>query len=452
MRNKFLLAIVSLCIVGITTNAQTQEKPKTTFGFKAGVNLSNLNVKDWAGVESKGRTGVVGGLFIDIPFGRVISVQPEFLYSQMGGKLKGVTNISQEVDQKLTYFSIPLLLKFNVSRHFSFLVGPQFDFLSTSQLSYGGTSTNNDSKFNKNDIAATAGIQFWMGRYFGIDARYIYGTKNISHYNSSSLTNYGKMNNQAFQITANIRFGKPAYVAPVVVAPVVIPQVADTDGDGINDNDDKCPAVAGLAKYGGCPIPDTDGDGINDEADKCPTVAGLAKYAGCPIPDTDGDGINDEEDKCPTVAGLARYNGCPIPDTDGDGINDEEDKCPNRVGLADNFGCPVIGIKSYEIAFKSGKAVLLPKSKLLLDSVVTYLQTNTGVNVAIDGYTDNSGTDKINDPLSVKRAEATKAYLVIKGIDAARMTTAGYGSKNPVADNKTPEGRRKNRRIEIKIQ
>jgi hypothetical protein len=49
-----------------------------------------------------------------------------------------------------------------------------------------------------------------------------------------------------------------------------------------------------------------------------------------PIPDTDGDGINDEDDKCPSQSGVARYGGCPIPDTDGDGVNDEEDKCPNR--------------------------------------------------------------------------------------------------------------------------
>jgi hypothetical protein len=52
---------------------------------------------------------------------------------------------------------------------------------------------------------------------------------------------------------------------------------------------------------------DTDKDGIVDSLDKCPTVAGIAKYKGCPIPDTDKDGINDEQDKCPTVAGLAKY-------------------------------------------------------------------------------------------------------------------------------------------------
>jgi hypothetical protein len=73
--------------------------------------------------------------------------------------------------------------------------------------------------------------------------------------------------------------------------------------------------------------------------------------------DKDGDGVLDVDDNCPDVAGFAKYGGCPIPDTDADGINDEEDKCPNVGGPADNFGCPVIGIKAYEIAFKSGSAV-----------------------------------------------------------------------------------------------
>jgi len=227
---------------------------------------------------------------------------------------------------------------------------------------------------------------------------------------------------------------------------------ADSDKDGIIDSLDKCPTVPGVLKYDGCPVPDSDKDGINDDEDKCPTVSGLARYQGCPVPDTDKDGINDEEDKCPTVAGPASNQGCPLVDTDNDGLVDAEDKCPNVAGPIDNFGCPVIGIKSYQIVFKVESAILLPEGKLLLDTVVAYLKRNADVNVTIDGHTDNTGSDRINNPLSKKRANATKAYLVSKGIDAGRMTTAGYGSKQPVADNKTAKGRRLNRRIEIRIK
>lgn len=106
----------------------------------------------------------------------------------------------------------------------------------------------------------------------------------------------------------------------------------DMDGDGITDDMDECPEVAGTEATNGCP--DADMDGIADKNDKCPNTAGLAKFMGCP--DTDGDGIIDKDDACPTVAG--NVNGCP--DTDGDGIIDGEDKCPEVAGGRATMGCP----------------------------------------------------------------------------------------------------------------
>ncbi len=246
--------------------------------------------------------------------------------------------------------------------------------------------------------------------------------------------------------------------APVLVTPPPPPPPVekDTDGDGILDKDDKCPTVAGTPKYQGCPIPDTDGDGINDEQDKCPTVKGIAKYQGCPIPDTDGDGVNDEEDKCPTVAGVARLQGCPVPDTDGDGVNDEEDKCPTVKGSAANFGCPELKEKynfSYDkVKFITGSAILTKPSKVELNKVVLALNENPTLKVKIEGHTDNTGTDKINIPLAIKRANSVKTYFLSKKVAAARLMTEGFGSSKPMADNATPAGRAQNRRVEFKIQ
>jgi outer membrane protein OmpA-like peptidoglycan-associated protein len=115
-------------------------------------------------------------------------------------------------------------------------------------------------------------------------------------------------------------------------------------------------------------------------------------------------------------------------------------------------GCPRIDFQASDVTFQSGKAILLTAGKKELDVVADFLSKNPSVKVSIEGHTDNSGSDKINQPLSEKRAAAAKAYLVSKGIAEDRMTTSGYGSSQPIADNKTTAGRQKNRRVEIKIQ
>jgi outer membrane protein OmpA-like peptidoglycan-associated protein len=238
--------------------------------------------------------------------------------------------------------------------------------------------------------------------------------------------------------------------APIV--PAVVPK--DTDGDGITDDNDKCPTVPGVAKYAGCPVPDTDKDGIDDDNDKCPTVPGVARYQGCPIPDTDKDGINDEEDKCPNEAGVARYQGCPVPDTDGDGVNDEEDKCPTEKGLPENFGCPKLEDYKFDarkVQFVTGSSQLTKAAMTELDKGATILKEHPKINISIEGHTDNTGSVAGNQKLSEKRAVAVKAYLAKKGVGEDRMTTSGFGQSKPIADNKTAAGRASNRRVEFKI-
>ena len=295
---------------------------------------------------------------------------------------------------------------------------------------------------------AGAGIQFHVfGDHFVyLQTGYKFG-----------LTTYAQDNfNYSIGFTAPLRDRKTIKAKPVPEAPIAyqVPKVLDSDGDGVLDVDDSCPNVPGSARFHGCPLLDTDGDGIFDLDDSCPTVKGYARYHGCPIPDTDGDGINDEEDLCPTVKGVARYHGCPIPDTDGDGINDEEDSCPTVRGVAENHGCPEIQTKLNELAknvyFGTGSSVITPKTKKSLDAVASILTTNPSSKLAIEGYTDNLGNPQTNKNLSQKRADAIKNYFVKSGIDVTRFIATGYGSENPIGDNKTAEGRSKNRRVELK--
>jgi OOP family OmpA-OmpF porin len=101
--------------------------------------------------------------------------------------------------------------------------------------------------------------------------------------------------------------------------------------------------------------------------------------------------------------------------------------------------------------FDFDKSVLKPEGKAKLDDLVGKVKgINLEVIIAV-GHTDAVGSDGYNQGLSVKRSEAVKAYLVSKGIEKNRVYTEGKGEKQPVADNKTTEGRSKNRRVEIEV-
>ena len=101
--------------------------------------------------------------------------------------------------------------------------------------------------------------------------------------------------------------------------------------------------------------------------------------------------------------------------------------------------------------FDFDKSVLKPEGKAKLDDLIGKVKgINLEVIIAV-GHTDSVGTDAYNQKLSIKRSEAVKAYLVSKGIEKNRVYTEGKGEKQPVADNKTKEGRAKNRRVEIEV-
>jgi outer membrane protein OmpA-like peptidoglycan-associated protein len=116
---------------------------------------------------------------------------------------------------------------------------------------------------------------------------------------------------------------------------------------------------------------------------------------------------------------------------------------------------PPAGTKISELPganFDFNKATIKPEGKVKLDEAVALLNKYPDMKVSCDGYTDSIGSDAYNMKLSQRRAEAVVSYLESKGIAASRLTAKGFGKSNPVADNKTAEGRAKNRRVEIVVR
>lgn len=109
-----------------------------------------------------------------------------------------------------------------------------------------------------------------------------------------------------------------------------------------------------------------------------------------------------------------------------------------------------INVSAKSIQFKTGKATLTENSFALLDAVAELMMHYPNNKWAIDGFTDNVGKADKNVTLSENRAQAVADYLVKKGVPAANLYVNGHGADNPIADNSTPDGRKQNRRVEIK--
>jgi OOP family OmpA-OmpF porin len=200
---------------------------------------------------------------------------------------------------------------------------------------------------------------------------------------------------------------------------------------------------------------DSDGDGVTDDLDKCPdTQPGISVDTdGCPQ-DSDGDGVADHLDKCPGTPSGAPVDstGCPK-DSDNDGVYDYLDKCPGTLKEieVDDKGCPVpikeeVSIELY-VEFAFDRAIVKNIYHDHLTKVANFLKTYPDTIAVVEGHTDSIGSEQYNLQLSQKRAENVRKHLIDYGIDPTRLVAKGFGESRPVSDNKTKEGRQKNRRV-----
>jgi OOP family OmpA-OmpF porin len=143
-------------------------------------------------------------------------------------------------------------------------------------------------------------------------------------------------------------------------------------------------------------------------------------------------------------------------DHDDDGIPDDQDKCPDTVAGAkvEPDGCvhkeQVVVLPNIEFEFAS--AVLTQKGRDNLEGVLKFMKDQTDITLDVWGHTDAQGDEAYNQRLSEKRAASVKQYLVDNGIDAGRMTSAGFGESKPLVPGSNVAAWRKNRRVELHIR
>jgi OOP family OmpA-OmpF porin len=226
-----------------------------------------------------------------------------------------------------------------------------------------------------------------------------------------------------------------------------------------------------------CRDPDNDGDGIPDDADACPNDAedydGFADGDGCPDLDDDADGLPDALDRCPHQSedrdGFEDEDGCPEPDNDEDGIADAVDACPmdpeDRDGFQDSDGCPEPGPEPTSITVSEGRILVSERiyfeydrdtiravSTPVLDQLAQVIQgLGGGVQIVVEGYTDDAGNPAYNLDLSYRRARAVVEYLRSRAVPSQRLDFIGYGAARPLGPNDSAEGRALNRRVEFRL-
>ena len=208
----------------------------------------------------------------------------------------------------------------------------------------------------------------------------------------------------------------------------------------------------------------TDGIGTGDFR----LIGGVRYAVGAPdrrrFDDDDHDDIINEHDKCPNEPedydGFQDSDGCPEPDNDQDGIPDDRDECPDDAAPGTPDGCPrgTVVVRNGQvhlfgkILFETGSARIHRRSEPLLDDIAQALKEHPELNVVrVEGNTDNVGDAAMNQRLSEARANSVKEALVRRGISSGRLETRGYGETKPVAPNRSPAGRARNRRVEFVI-
>lgn len=315
-------------------------------------------------------------------------------------------NKSKDVDGYL--FRLDALYHFNPERRLVPFLAAGVGCITLDPHKYRGGS---DTSFLLN---AGGGLKYFLTESIALrgDVRYVVPFDNTHH-------------NLLYAINVDFVFGskKKAVAAPPPPAP------KDSDGDGVYDDQDRCPNTPSAVRVdtSGCPL-DSDRDGVADYLDKC---------SGTPT------GVKVDTD------------GCPL-DSDRDGVYDYQDQCADTpVDLkVDKDGCPILHNEKVSITlnidFDTDKADIKSQFHSDLKEIADFFKTYPRTTAVIEGHTDSVGPAEYNLQLSQRRAESVRKYLIEKfDINPDRLAAKGYGEARPIASNDTRQGRQQNRRVVV---
>lgn len=202
MKKSSITLLVVLFIVQHIA-AQNSSNTYKRFGFKAGVNVSNMNFNKGvpppaSHITPTWKTGITFGFLLQVPVTSDLWVQPEYSFSQVSGEDK-----STGIKYQLNYLSLPVLLKYQLSKTFSIEVGPQFDLLINAKKQVGETSSNITHDTEERNFGIDAGVEFQLFKSLCLDARYMNG---INHIGIGQRSDVKECKLQQFQLTASVRF------------------------------------------------------------------------------------------------------------------------------------------------------------------------------------------------------------------------------------------------------
>ncbi|MCW3091770.1 MAG: hypothetical protein JWP81_2839 [Ferruginibacter sp.] len=203
MKKSLQLVIISVLLLQAVKAQDHNTTAFKRFGFRAGTNFSHINFAKGSPppavpVPTSRGTGITFGFLMQVPLSGSFSIQPEYLFSQMGGKVK-----SSDIEYKLTYFSMPVFLKYQASKKFALLAGPQFDMLVSAKKIVGGISTNITHDTEERSIGATAGIEYQITELLSLCARYMSGLNNIG---IGQRSNVQEFKYELVQLTVCVKF------------------------------------------------------------------------------------------------------------------------------------------------------------------------------------------------------------------------------------------------------